>query len=170
MSSVPVSVGDKVTVSKTISESDVYLFAGISGDFSPEHTDKIFISRTRFKTRIAHGALSVALMSAASGKLTTAASERLGHGGPTPVALGFDRVSFLKPVFFGDTLVTTYTVEAIDEEKRRSIARVEVHNQAGDLMAIARHINAWVPPPSRGELRSIAPVHAPQRKQDFSLS
>ena len=94
---------------------DVYLFAGISGDFSPEHTDAVFMGRTKFKQRIAHGALTVAFMSAASGKLTTAVSERLGHGGPTPVALGFDRVRFLKPVFFGNTLITTYTVEAIDE-------------------------------------------------------
>ncbi len=87
-------------------------------------------------------------MSAASGKLTTAASERLGHDGPTPVALGFDRIRFLKPVFFGNTLVTSYTIEAIDEERRRSIAKVEVHNEHGELTAVAQHINSWVPAPA----------------------
>ncbi len=148
MSSVPLSIGDTATFTKTVSESDVYLFAGISGDFSPEHTDAVFMGRTKFKQRIAHGALTVAFMSAASGKLTTAVSERLGHGGPTPVALGFDRVRFLKPVFFGNTLITTYTVEAIDEEKRRSIAKIEVRNEHGELTAVAQHINSWVPAPA----------------------
>jgi 3-hydroxybutyryl-CoA dehydratase len=66
--------------------------------------------------------------------------------------LGFDRIRFLKPVFFGDTLTTTYTIEAIDETRKvpRSIAKIEVTNQNGELTAVADHINAWVPNPIAG--------------------
>ncbi|HZF06308.1 MAG TPA: MaoC/PaaZ C-terminal domain-containing protein, partial [Patescibacteria group bacterium] len=52
-------IGRKVTVSKTVSESDVYLFAGITGDLSPNHTDEAYMRKTRYGRRIAHGALAV---------------------------------------------------------------------------------------------------------------
>ena len=54
-------IGRKVTVSKTVSESDVYLFAGITGDFSPNHTDEAYMRKTRYGRRIAHGALAIGL-------------------------------------------------------------------------------------------------------------
>ena len=75
-------------------------------------------SRTRLPTltheisglgrRVADGALMLAFMSAAASRLTTACAEKTGPGGPTALSLGFDKVRFLKPVFFGDTLTTTY--------------------------------------------------------------
>jgi len=56
-------------VSKTVSESDVYLFAGITGDLSPNHTDEAYMRKTRYGRRIAHGALAVGFMSNASTKI-----------------------------------------------------------------------------------------------------
>ena len=63
------TVGMEVSFSKTISESDVYGFAGISGDFSPNHVDHEYMSTTRYQQRIAHGVLTMALMSTCSTKL-----------------------------------------------------------------------------------------------------
>ena len=60
------TIGKTVTVRKTVGETDVYLFAGISGDFSPNHVDEEFMMTTRYGRRIAHGALMVAYMSLAS--------------------------------------------------------------------------------------------------------
>ena len=69
-------IGRKVTVSKTVSESDVYLFAGITGDFSPNHTDEAYMRKTRYGRRIAHGALAIGFMSNASTKILADASKR----------------------------------------------------------------------------------------------
>ena len=63
------TIGKTVTVRKTVGETDVYLFAGISGDFSPNHVDEEYMKATRYGHRIAHGALMVAYMSQASTKM-----------------------------------------------------------------------------------------------------
>ncbi len=62
----------------------------------------------------------------------------------TPVSLGYDRVRFLAPVFFNDSIRVTYTISEIDEERRRTRAKVEVRNQRGDLVAVAEHLTKWV--------------------------
>ena len=62
-----------------------------------------------------------------------------------PVSLGYDRVRFLNPVFIGDTITVRYTVESIDAAKNRTIAKVEVTTERGDLAAVASHIMAWLP-------------------------
>jgi hypothetical protein len=76
MSKVPVAVSDKTSFTKTVSESDVYAFAGLSGDFSPNHVDAEYMRKSSFGQRVAHGALSVAFMSSASAKMTTACQEK----------------------------------------------------------------------------------------------
>ena len=63
----------------------------------------------------------------------------------TPVSLGYDRIRFVKPVFIGDTITVVYTITSIDHDKRRSIARVEVSNQRGEVVAVADHILKWMP-------------------------
>jgi len=132
----------EISFSKTVSESDIYLFAGITGDFAPNHVDEAFMSKTPYKRRIAHGALLVGYMSAAS---TRAVEQGLGAGAEaTPVSLGYDRIRFLKPVFIGDTITVTYRVTAFDEAGSRSEAAIEVHNQHGWLVAVAVHIMRWV--------------------------
>ena len=145
MSEFHIKVGDRVTFAKTVGESDVYLFAGITGDFSGNHVNEEYMKRSVYGRRIAHGVLIVGFMSTTS-SLMIAEIERKDIA-ETPVSLGYDRVRFLKPVFIDDTVTVTYTVSEIDLEKRRSRAKVEAVNQDGDLVAVAEHIMAWVQNP-----------------------
>lgn len=89
------AVGQRVTVRKTVSESDIYLFSGITGDFSPSHIDEAFMRGTQYGRRIAHGALLAGYMSRAS---TMIVETLTGEDASVyPVSLGYDRVRFLKP-------------------------------------------------------------------------
>src|SRR3954453_17489669 len=134
MKSMHAEIGDAVRFSKTVGESDVYLFAGVTGDFSGNHVDEEFMKKSKFGRRIAHGALLVGYMSTAS---TLMIERSLSQGiDSTPVALGYDRIRFLSPVFLGDTIAVTYTISEIDEERRRTRAQVDVHNQSGVLVAV----------------------------------
>lgn len=63
----------------------------------------------------------------------------------TPVAVGMDKVRFLKPVFLGDTVTVRYEIASVDLERRRSVAKVRVSNHGGELVAVADHILQWVP-------------------------
>ena len=137
-----VAVGDRVRFSKTVSESDVYLFAGITGDLAPNHVDEEFMRRTPYGRRIAHGALLIGYMSTASSMMV----ERHGglDGEETPVSLGYDRIRFTAPVFFGDTITVTYAIAETDPARRRSKSRIEATNQRGETVAVAEHILKWV--------------------------
>ena len=137
-----VEVGDKVSFAKTVGETDIYLFAGITGDFSVNHVNEQYMARSKFGKRIAHGALIVGYMSTCSTLMIdqcrgTARDE-------TPVSLGYDKVRFLGPVFIGDTVTLTYTIAEIDAQKRQSLADIRAVNQNGDIVAVARHILRWV--------------------------
>ena len=145
MSGFYLEVGDHVSFSKTIGESDVYLFAGITGDLSGNHVNEQYMKRSAYGHRIAHGALLIGFMSTTS----TMIIERCVSKGiaETPVSLGYDRVRFLRPAFIGDTVTVTYTVTEIDEEKRRSVSKIEVRNQNDELVAVAAHILRWVKNP-----------------------
>ena len=139
----PAKIGETVKFSKTVGESDVYLFAGITGDFSGNHVNEEYMRGSAFGHRIAHGALLVGFMSTTS---TLMIARCIGEGSEeTPVSLGYDRIRFVKPVFIGDTITVIYTIASIDHEKRRSIARVEVSNQRGEVVAVADHILKWMP-------------------------
>ncbi len=127
------SVGKRVTVRRTVAESDVYLFAGVSGDFHPNHVDEEYMRGTRYGRRVAHGALLVGLMSAASTKMV------LGLPG-TIVSYGYDRIRFPRPVFIGDTVTVTYEIVERDVVARKAFARVTCANQRGDVVAAATHI------------------------------
>lgn len=128
-----IPVGLSVSFSKTVGESDVYLFAGITGDLDPNHVDEEYCKTTPFGRRIAHGALTVGYMS------TTSTMILQGFGRPL-VSLGYDRIRFIKPVFIGDTITVNYEIVDIDLEKERTTARIEVHNQKKELVAVATHI------------------------------
>jgi 3-hydroxybutyryl-CoA dehydratase len=137
-----VDVGDQVRFSKTVSESDVYLFAGITGDFSGNHVNEEFMRSSMFGRRIAHGALLVGFMSTTS---TLMIERSLQRGlDSTPVSLGYDRVRFLKPVFIGDTVTVRYEIVEIDPESSRTRAVVEVSNQRSEIVAVAEHILKWL--------------------------
>ena len=137
------TVGCRVTFSKTVGESDMYLFAGITGDLSPNHVDREFMKQTSYGRRIAHGSLLIGYMSTASTMILQKYPAE--NQDMTPVSLGYDRVRFLKPVFINDTITVHYEIEAVDREKSRSLSKIEITNQHGDLVAVATHILKWVP-------------------------
>jgi len=146
MSEFYVRVGDEVSFAKTIGESDIYLFAGITGDFSGNHVNEEFMQRSSYGRRIAHGVLLVGFMSTCSTLMIDKAGGAAGD--ETPVSLGYDRIRFLGPAFIGDTVTTTYRIAEIDPERRRSRSEIEVKNQDGDLIAVAQHILKWVKNPA----------------------
>ena len=141
MSEFYVTVGDTTSFSKTVSESDVYLFAGISGDFAPNHVNKAYMEKSGYGGLIAHGALLVGFMSACSTKM---AEKSRADDSVVGVSLGYDRMRFLAPVYFGDTITVSYTVASIDTEKLRATADIKITNQDGVLVAVATHLLKWV--------------------------
>lgn len=100
-------VGDKADFSKTISESDIYLFAGVSGDYNPAHVNEVYAKETSFHTRIAHGMLSAGFISAV-----------LGTKLPGPGTIYLEQsLVFKKPVFIGDTVTAEVEIIEIIKEK-----------------------------------------------------
>ncbi|MBS0513274.1 MAG: MaoC family dehydratase [Proteobacteria bacterium] len=98
-------------LSKTVSEADILMFAGVSGDTNPVHLDAEFAASTMFGGRIAHGMLSAALISAVFGT-------RLP--GPGCIYLS-QTLKFKAPVKIGDTVVARVTVKELKTEKRRAV-------------------------------------------------
>ena len=134
---IPLSVGDSVSFSKTVGESDVYLFAGITGDFSPNHVNEEVMKETPYKQRIAHGVLSLGFASTTSSLMIEKANQRVKT---TAVSSGYDRVRFIRAVLVGDTITVTYTISEVDEENLRTRANVEIVNQHGETCTVAQHI------------------------------
>ena len=117
-------IGDHASGTKTVSETDVYLFAGITGDLNPAHTNEVAASKTMFKTRIAHGMLGAGFISAVLGMYLP---------GPGTIYMG-QELKFTKPVHIGDTVTATATVEEIILEKNRVILDTTVVNQDGEVV------------------------------------
>ncbi|MGH6816012.1 MAG: MaoC/PaaZ C-terminal domain-containing protein [Hyphomicrobiaceae bacterium] len=136
-----VKVGDSARFSKTVGEYDVYGFAGITGDFSPNHTNKAYMEKSSYGRLQAHGALLVGYMSTAS---TLVVAHTRADADETPVSLGYDRIRFLAPVYFGDTITVEYRIGAIDPERRRATGDIRIANQDGTLVAVGTHILKWV--------------------------
>jgi 3-hydroxybutyryl-CoA dehydratase len=134
---IRLEVGDFVSFSKTVGESDVYLFAGITGDFSPNHINEEIMSKTPFKHRVAHGVLSL-------GFASTTSTMMIERTGMTAVSYGYDRVRFINPVLVGDTITATYTIAEIDEETLKTYADIKIVNQRGELCTVARHILKFI--------------------------
>jgi len=128
-----ITVGLSTRFSKTVSESDVYLFAGITGDLDPNHVDEEYCKRTSLGHRVAHGALIVGYMSAASTRILEDFERPM-------VSVGYDRIRFLKPVYLGDTINIEYVITSLDRERERITSKVEVKNQRGELVCVADHI------------------------------
>jgi 3-hydroxybutyryl-CoA dehydratase len=136
-----VEVGSKASFTKTVSESDVYMFAGITGDFSPNHVNKDYMEKSSYGKLMVHGALMVGFMSTAS----TMAIAHVRDAAETPVSLGYDRIRFLKPVFMGDTITVNYKFISIDKHTKRSVADIKITNQDDELTTVGQHILKWVP-------------------------
>lgn len=119
-----ISIGETASLSKTISEADIVLFAGVTGDFNPLHLDAEYAKTTRFGERIAHGLLTAGLISAVLGT-------RLP--GPGAIYLG-QTLNFRKPVKIGDTITATAKVSSFDPEKRIVKLETNCYNQDGVLV------------------------------------
>ena len=170
-----VQVGDQVRFAKTVGESDVYLFAGITGDLSSNHVNEEVMQRSSYGRRIAHGALLIGFMSTTS----TLMIEQSGGVGAeeTPVSLGYDRIRFLAPVFIGDTITVTYRIAEVDPARRRSRSEIKVTNQDGTLVAVGQHLLKWVAnptpprparrPSSRGDGSHACNCWAPERLREL---
>ena len=130
-----IPIGTRVEFAKTIGESDIYLFAGITGDFSPNHVNAEYMKGTPYGGIIAHGALVVGLMSTCSTKV-------LDHvTSPRPaVSYGYDRIRFVKPVRVGDTITISYEIVSADVSRDMTTGEVMATNQHGQVVAVARHI------------------------------
>jgi len=115
------SVGDTAQFTKTVSEADVYLFAGVTGDFNPAHIDEEYAKKTYFGTRIAHGLLS-------AGFISTVLGNRLP--GPGSVYLR-QELTFLGAVKIGDTITAAVEVVEIDTVKGRVRLLTTCDNQEG---------------------------------------
>ncbi len=135
-------VGMKASFTKTITETDVYLFAGISGDFNPMHVNEEFAKLTPFGTRIAHGALPQSLIAPVLGM-------RLPGLGTIALEV---TTRFKAPTFFGDTITATAEVVEKLEEKKRVRMRLLWTNQRGETVATGEAL--VMPPPKQEELLS----------------
>lgn len=129
-----IQLGDKADYSRTITETDVVLFGGVTGDLNPAHFNEQYAKDTFFKGRVAHGMLT-------AGYISTVLGTQLP--GPGTIYLG-QELKFTAPVRFGDTI--TATVEAIDrnEEKNIMIFETICRNQNGDIVVKGK---ATVKPP-----------------------
>jgi acyl dehydratase len=119
---------------RTITEADILNFAGVSGDFSPIHTDERFASGTRYGTRIAHGLLTLSIVTTLAGS---------GRPFRALASYGYDGLRFVGVVRPGDTV----SVEGEVADARRKdgdhtivTVRYEATNQAGDVVLACRHL------------------------------
>jgi 3-hydroxybutyryl-CoA dehydratase len=116
-----IRVGDAAEFSKTVSETDVYLYAGISGDFNPAHVNAAEAEKGMFKERIAHGMLT-------AGFISTILGTRLP--GPGTIYMK-QSLTFLGPVRFGDTITARAEVVETIPEKNRVRLKTTCVNQSG---------------------------------------
>jgi len=142
MSDFYVQAGDEVRFSKTVGESDVYMFAGITGDFAGNHVNEEFMKKSSYGRRIAHGALMVGFMSTASTMMIDKSSRP--DMDETAVSLGYDRIRFIAPVYLEDTVTVTYRIQEVEADRRRSRSDITVTNQDGETVAVGQHILKWV--------------------------
>ena len=119
------AIGDAASFRKTISESDVYLFAGITGDLNPVHVDAEFAKTTPFGARVAHGPLTFSLCAGLLG------TELPGVG---TIAVT-NQVTYEAPVYIGDTIAVRVEVAALDAERNRATMAVIWKNQDGRQVA-----------------------------------
>lgn len=119
-----INVGDKSSYSRTVSEADVILFGGVSGDLNPAHFNEEYSKETMFKGRIAHGMLSASYISTVLG---------MQLPGPGTIYLS-QELKFTSPVKFGDTITATAEVVERIEEKNRITLETICVNQRGEVV------------------------------------
>lgn len=122
MDRLGVVVGFKTTHTKTVTEADIVLTAGVSGDFNPLHMSEEYAKKTLFKGRIAHGVIAMGLISAAMAKL------------PGLTVMLSMSVRFLKPVKIGDTITAIAEVKGIRQDRGIVTLKNTCVNQKGETV------------------------------------
>jgi len=112
-------IGQHASFSKTVTESDLTLFAGLTGDFNPVHIDAEYARKSRFGQRVAHGMFTAGLISAVLGNKLP---------GPGCIYLG-QQLDFLAPVFIGDTITAVVKVTEWRADKRIITLKTDCYNQ-----------------------------------------
>jgi len=131
-------IGDSAEMTRVITDELVLDFARVIGDFNPIHLDQDYAQKTAFKGKIAHGALSIGLLSNILGNILP------GHG---TIYLSHE-ITFLAPVRIGDTLTVRVEVVELIPEKNRAKFRTTCVNQEGTIVVDGF---AWAMPPQKKE-------------------
>jgi acyl dehydratase len=122
------------TTGRTITESDIVIHAGQSGDFFPHHMDEEWCKTQPFKKRIAHGTL---IFTVAIGLTADMINE-------VSMTYGYERLRFTRPVFIGDTIRVSVTIKDKQDHKKPGFGLVtelvEVFNQQEELVMICEHL------------------------------
>lgn len=125
----------RTTFGRTITEADIVLHAGQTGDFFPHHMDAAWCATQDFGQRIAHGTL---IFSVAIGMTANVIN-------PHAMSYGYDRLRFLKPVFIGDTVRVRAEITALRDHPKRAdhgiaVETVTVTNQRGEGVLVCEHL------------------------------
>jgi len=131
-------IGDTAEFTKTISESDIYLYAGVTGDFNPAHINEPYAKNTFFKTRIAHGMLLAGFISGVIG---------MKLPGPGSIYIR-QELKFLAPAHIGDTITARVEVTQMQSEKNRITLRTICTNQENTLVMDGE---AMISPPKKAK-------------------
>lgn len=122
------------TTGRTITETDIILHAGQTGDFFPHHMDEEWCKTQPFKRRIAHGTLIFSI----------AIGQTAGEINEVSMTYGYDRLRFIRPVFIGDTLRTEVTIKSMNEHKKPEyglvVEQVQTYNQHLELVMACEHL------------------------------
>jgi 3-hydroxybutyryl-CoA dehydratase len=130
-----IKIGDSAHISKTVTEEVIHDFAKATGDFNPIHLDQAYAEKTRFKGRIAHGALTVGYISSVLANLLP---------GPGSIYLS-QEIKFLAPVRIGDIVTAKVEIIELIPDKNRAKFRTTCTNQNGEVVADG---TAWIVPPT----------------------
>lgn len=125
----------RVTTGRTITEADIVLHAGQTGDFFPHHMDAAWCATQDFGQRIAHGTL---IFSVAIGMTANVIN-------PHAMSYGYDRLRFVQPVFIGDTIRVRAEITACRDHPKRAdhgvaVEMVTVTNQRGETVLVCEHL------------------------------
>ena len=125
---------ERTTLGRTITETDIVIHAGQTGDFYPHHMDAEWCKTQEFGQRVAHGTLIFSI----------AVGMTAGAVNPVAFSYGYDKLRFIKPVFIGDTITCTVTIADKRDPTRPEfgivVEHLDVMNQRGEVVLVADHL------------------------------
>jgi acyl dehydratase len=126
----------RATTGRTITETDIVMHAGQTGDFFPHHMDAAWCATQDFGQRIAHGTL---VFGVGIGLTATVIN-------PRAMSYGYDRLRFVRPVFIGDTITSTVEVTAKRDHPKRAghgivVETVTIANQRQETVLVCEHLH-----------------------------